>query len=252
MKPLAQSPASSSAVCDEAALARPFAPVERGDDGAIEREAGRVVAHAGDGARGRRAGIGPDEVHQPAAGPVGGGVEAGLVGLRPGLAIGGQRGVDQPRVQRRQPLRRDAEPGPQARHGVGDEDIGGADQPVQHRLRVAAASGPARGRACCGCPAPRGSRCSPCGWPGAVRQGAIGIAARRFQLDHAGAEIAEDRGRRWRRDIAGRVDHPEPGEDSGHLRRPLLVLPACCSGTGQGGNVPIRPWRPHLDLARRS
>src|SRR5256885_6643191 len=44
----------------------------------------------------------PHHVHQAGARPVGGRVEAGAVGLLAGLAVGGDRAVDQPRIDRQQ------------------------------------------------------------------------------------------------------------------------------------------------------
>src|SRR3546814_16210490 len=70
-----------------------------------------MVAHAGQGARRRRVGGGADIVHQAGARPPRGAVETGLARLLALLAIGGQRGVDQPGVEVRKVFPADAGPG---------------------------------------------------------------------------------------------------------------------------------------------
>ena len=81
------------------AAAAGFLPlVQRGDDAAIERHGGWVVAHPGNRAGGDRGMVGPHLVHQAGACPVGGGVETGLAGFVPSFTIGGERGVDQARI----------------------------------------------------------------------------------------------------------------------------------------------------------
>ena len=136
----------------------------------------------------------------------------GLLGLRPGLAIAGERGVDQPLVEMLQVVIGDAEPAARRRRVVGDEDIGFLDQPVQHR--------PPRVGAQVERQAPLVARVEE--KAGVERVGrvrhrapAIGVAhARRLDLDDLGAEIRHHRRRRRPGDKAGAVDDLEPVEDA--------------------------------------
>ena len=195
-----------------AAAAGFLAPPERGHDRAIQRHGARVVAHAGRGARGHRVRVRPHHVHQPRARPVGGGVEAGLLGLRPCLAIGRERRIDQPRVEVRDILVSRAKLAPHRERHVGDEDVGLLHQPAQHLVAalgfqvereaalVAVIEDP-------GVVAVHPRRAGP------RVQGAIKVTfAGRLDLDHVGAEVGEDRRCRRRRDEARAIDHSQSGK----------------------------------------
>ena len=73
------------------------------------------------------------QIHQSGPRPQGGGVKAGGVGLRAGLAIGGQRGVNQPAVQRRQIGMGQPEFAARRAGQIGHEDIGAFNQLVENR-----------------------------------------------------------------------------------------------------------------------
>ena len=201
---------------DMAAHAGLLAPPERRHDRAIERHGARMIAHAG-----RRAGrhcicIGAHHVHQPGARPVGGGIEAGLLGLGAVLAIGGEGGVDQTRVQVFQVAVAGAQFSPHRERHVGDEDVGLLDQLAQYLVAafglqverkpalVAVVEDP-------GVVAVHQRRA------GAGVKGAVEITfARRLDLDHVGAEVGKDRRGRRRGNEARAIDHPQSGEQPRH------------------------------------
>ena len=85
---------------------------------------------------GGTSGRGADEVHQPGAGPERDAIEAGLAGLLARLAVGGDRPIDQARVERRQVLVAHAQPRPRVQRRVGDEDVDVAHEPVEELLPV--------------------------------------------------------------------------------------------------------------------
>jgi hypothetical protein len=93
-----------------------------------------VVAHAGDRARRRGVEVGAHQIHQARAGPIGIAIEAGLVGLLALFAIAGERGIDQPIVERTELVISDAEPLPHRRRKIGDEDVGFRGKAAQHLL----------------------------------------------------------------------------------------------------------------------
>jgi hypothetical protein len=138
-------------------------------------------------------GRGAHHVHQAGARPVGGGVEAGARRLLAGLAVGGDRAVDQPRVDRQQVGGGDLQALAHRQREIGDEDVGRADQALQHAQALAMlevdreAALVARRQL-----------------PPVVgdlarhrRRGPPRIAgARRLDLDHLGAEVREDGRRR--------------------------------------------------------
>jgi len=74
------------------------------------------------------------KMHQPGARPPRGGVEARLIGLRSGFAVAGERGIDQPHVERRQIVVGDPQPAAHRRRIIGNEDIGIPDEPTEHGL----------------------------------------------------------------------------------------------------------------------
>jgi len=214
---------------DEAALAGDLAAIQGGDDGGIERDAARLVAHPGDGARRRRAGIRAHLVHQPRARPVGGGVEAGAVGFLAGLAVGGEGGVDQPRIARAQVLVGNLQAAARRQRHVGDEHVGGVDEALQHRKSVGRfqierdAALVARAQHPAVIVLVRALRRA-----GPRVQRAIAVAfARWLDLDDVRAEVRQHGGGRRRGDEARAIDYLQPAE------QPLaheLSLPVCVIG----------------------
>ena len=85
-----------------AALPGLLAPVQRGDDSGIEAGGAGMIAHARHRAGRHRVGIRPHQIHQAGARPIRGRIEAGLRRFLTFLAVGGERRVDQPRIQRHQ------------------------------------------------------------------------------------------------------------------------------------------------------
>src|SRR5262249_45743389 len=107
-----------------AAFAGLLPPVERRDDRGIKGGGAGVVAHAGYGAC--RLGIrrGSYHVHQTRSSPIDGGVKAGSGSFLALLAVGRERGVDEPRVKRQQIRGSDLQALPHGEREVGDEDVG--------------------------------------------------------------------------------------------------------------------------------
>ncbi len=75
----------------------------------------------------------PHHVHQACARPVGRRVEARPGRLFAHLAIGGDRAVDEPRVDREQVAGGDLQTLAHRQGEVGDEDVGRAQQAIKHR-----------------------------------------------------------------------------------------------------------------------
>ena len=153
-------------------------------------------------------------MHQPRARPPRGRVEAGLVGLGAGLAIAGERGVDQPGVERHQLVIGDAEPAAHRRRIVGDEHVGLFDQPAQHRLPLGLTQIERQALLV----AAVEDKTGVAGEPRPVRwrrPAAVGVArTRRLDLDHRGAKIRHHRRRRRPGDKAGAIDDLQPVEDT--------------------------------------
>ena len=130
--------------------------------------------------------------------------EAGPPGVRADLAEPGDPGDHQPRVDRVQLGRPEPPALQRARPEVLDQHVGVGEQPAQDRgaVRVGQVEGDAR--ACCGRAPSTTARRRP--WPGRAR--GPGRAGRVLDLDHVGAEVAEER--RGER----------PGEQRGRPRPP--------------------------------
>ncbi len=202
---------------DHGAAAGPLALVERGHDRPEQRRARGMVAHSGERARRRRVRRMPDEVHEPGARPERRRVEAAAGGLLARFAVGGHRGVDEPRIEMVQVLPADAQALAGVERRIGHEHVGALDEPAQHlpALGLAQIQGqPALGAVvddpavvvrALGHSRPRGAV-------------AIGIAVGRLHLHDVGAEIGEDgRGHRPG-DEARRVDDLQAGEERlGHF-----------------------------------
>ena len=176
------------------ALAGAFALVERGDDRAVKRHRAGMVAHARRSSAPALCLVGAHQIHQARARPIGIGVEAGLVGFLALFAIAGEGRVDQPLVVRREVIVGDAEPLAHAGRKIGDEDVGLGGKPMQHRLTLGLAEIERETPFVAGFQQPReimlAARIAR-----QIRQVAIGIArARRFDLDHVGAEIRQHGG----------------------------------------------------------
>ncbi len=172
-------------------------------------------------------------MHQPGARPPGGRVEARLVGLRAGLAIAGERRIDQPFVQRTQILIGDAEPPPHRRRVVGDEHIGAPDQAIKDRASGSAAQIERQALLVARVENEGGVE-----RPLRHRHGAsaIGVAhAGRLDLDDLGAEIRHHRCRRRPGDKAGAVDHLEPVENPFRHRPFPFAAATQLSGKSQAG-----------------
>ena len=196
------------------ALAGALALVERGDDRAVKRHRAGVVAHAGDRARRRGVLVGAHQIHQARARPIGVAVEAGLVGFLALFAVAGERGIDQPLVERREFLIGDAEPLAHGGRKIGDEDVGLGDEAMQHRLAFRLGEVEREALLVAGLQHP-GEIVLAGGISRQVRQVAIGIArSRRLDLDHVGAEIRQHGGGRGRCDEARAVQNLEAFEDA--------------------------------------
>ena len=196
------------------ALAGALALVERGDDGAIQRHRAGVVAHAGHRARRRGGGIRAHQIHQARTRPIGVAVEAGLVGFLALFAIAGERGVDQPFIERGKLGIGDAEPAAHRRRKIGDEDIGLGGEPMQHRLSLRLAQVERQAALVAGFQEPREIMLA-VRVARQIRQVAIGIArSRRLDLDDLGAEIRQHGCGRGRRDEARAVQNLEAFEDA--------------------------------------
>jgi hypothetical protein len=146
---------------------------------------------------------GPHHVHQAGAGPVGGGVEAGAGRLLAHLAVGGDRAVDEARVDREQALSVDLQTLAHRQGEVGDEDVGRAEQTVKHRQPrgVFQIDGEA--------PLVAGRQLPPVIRDLAGNRGRRPpriAGARRLDLDHLGAEVREDGGRCRPGDPARAID----------------------------------------------
>ncbi len=200
-----------------------FATVQCGHDRGIQSRRGGVVAHAGH--RADRFGLrrGPHHVHQPSARPVGGRIEAGAGRLRSRLAVGRDRAVDQPRIDRQQVGGGDLQALAHRRREVGDEDVGRADQPIEDGEALGVLEIDRQALLVAGCELPPVVG----GLAGDRNRCAPRIAgARRLELDHLGAEIGEDRGRRGPRDPARAVDDFQAVKYSvRHRVLPLLEPP---------------------------
>ena len=131
--------------------------VQRGRHAAGEERAARTVAHRGALHHERTVGRG-EHVTEPAACPVGDGVEAALVGVGPALALpvalGVDRGAGSPPTRRRG--RAAATSRADGRKFVITTSAC-VEQPVERGATVGRTAGRARCRACCGSSAPRGS-----------------------------------------------------------------------------------------------
>ena len=207
------------------ALAGGLALIEAGDDRRIERDAAGMVAHARDRARRRRGRIGAHLVHQARARPVGGGVEAGLVGLLALFAVGGERRIDQLRIARAEILVADLHAAAYRQRQVGDEHVGLVDQPVQHakplrRLQVE------RDAALVARAVHPGVVDVALRRAGVRVQRAVGVAfAGRLDLDDVGAEVRQHRGGGRRGDEARAVDDLQSCKELiGHRCFSLLLL----------------------------
>jgi hypothetical protein len=173
-----------------------------------------MIAHAGDRAGGRRAGVRAHHVHQAGARPPGVAVEAGPVRLLARLAVTGEGRVDQPRIEGSDVVISDAEAPPHRRRIIGDEDVGVGDEAMEHRPRVRLGEVERDALLVAALEQPgvvvRSGRVA-----GNFGQRAIGIAAAgRLDLDHVGAEIGQHRRGRRRGNEARAVDDLEAGEDS--------------------------------------
>ena len=142
---------------DHGAAARAATLVERGHDRGEERHARRVIAHPRQRARGRRIRRRLGEVHQAGARPERRRVEAGAPGLVAALAVRGHRGVDEPRIERRQIGPANAEPPARIERRVGDEDVGALDEAVEHARARPPRGDRAPSRASSGCRRSTGS-----------------------------------------------------------------------------------------------
>ena len=163
-------------------------------------------------------GVRPHHVHQAGARPIRGGIETGLGGFVAVLSIGGERCVDQPRIQRCQVGRCHAQPVAHRQRKVGDEHIGGGGQAMQHRLTLRKlqierqTAFVARRQLPVVVDLLAGDR----------RRGPPWIAgAGGLDLDHVGAVVGHDRRRRRAGDPACAVDDFQAGEQAfghaGHL-----------------------------------
>ena len=194
---------------DQAAAAGLLASIQGRDDRGVQAGGAGMVAHAGSGTGGHRIGVGAHRVHQPGAGPIGGGVEAGFGGFGAGFTVGGERGVDQPRIERQQVGWRQVQAVAHRQREVGDEDVGGRGEAVEYGAALVVlqvqcqAALVARGQL----PVVVDFRV----WVGAA--GAPGVAgAGWLDLDHVGAEVGQDRGCGGAGDPACAVDDFQAGE----------------------------------------
>ena len=209
---------------DVAALAGLLPPVEAGHDRAEQRRAGRMIAHARQGAHGSRARR-AHHVHHAGAGVERRRVEAGALRFRPLLTICGQAGVDQPVVQVRHILVHQFEFAAHGHREVGDQHICLGDQPAQDFLAAVARQIQAQAslRAVVAHPgevAVLGIRHAR---PGVQRPEAV--AAGGLDLDHVGAEIGQDGGGDGGGDETGNIQHHQPVHQSVcHERDPLRNL----------------------------
>ena len=195
-----------------AALTGAFAAQKRRHDGGVQGNGGRVVTHAGDGHAGGRAGR-ADEIHQAAPRPPGDAVEALQLRIWPCLAVRGQRGVDHPLVQRREVFVPQIQRPSSWERLVRDIHIAIGNQahediapfPGLQVERDAALVAAVRH------PAVVNRRL----WAkGEARELAVRVAKPwSFDLDHAGAEVAEDRCRNRPGDPGADVQHLEAGKD---------------------------------------
>jgi hypothetical protein len=182
-----------------------------------------MVAHAGHRDRGLGVGRGAHHVHQARAGPPDRGVETGPVALGAELAVGRERRVYQPAVQRHQVLGAHAQPFARREGDVGDEDVGLPDQRLQDRLRLRT---PQVQRQALLVPRVEGPEIVD-----VVRRApqpeeiAVGVADhRRLDLDHPGPEIAQHRRRGRPGDEARAINDKQVVEQS--RRHPLASQPA--------------------------
>ena len=130
--------------------------------------------------------LGLDRVHQTRARPVSRAVETGLFSFRAGLAIGGERGIDQSLVDGRQRINIDLQTLACAEREIGDEDIGLAHQPVEYRQALGMLEIDRQTALVARIEIP--------GIGFAGQQSAIGIALKRLDLDDLGTEIRQDGG----------------------------------------------------------
>ena len=172
-----------------------------------------MVAHAHGGAAGRRGVIGFDQIHQSRARPVGGCIKTGLARLGADLAVGGERGVDQPRVERTDRVVVELQPVTYRQRQIGDEHIRLAHQAIQHIKPLGLFQVEAQA-----------ALAAVVEFPGVVAFGhrqaggmvslAVGIAFGRFDLDDVCTEISHRRSGCGRRNETRAVDDLQPGEGS--------------------------------------
>ena len=202
------------------ALPRLLAPVERHQNTRQDRERRRMIAHATGRARRRRARC-ANRVHHARARPPGRRVEAWLFGLGALVAIAGERRIDQTRIEPFERGEIETQLFTHAHRIVGDEHVGVGAEAPQYFLAV--------GRGEIDGDAPLVARVHDPrkivlgrGLAGRKAGLTIGVACRRFDLDHLGAEIRQD-GRRSRRgDEARAVDDLEAVEEMlHHAQRPF-------------------------------
>ena len=216
----------------DAAQPRSLAAIERRHDGGIEGRRGGMVAHARHGAGRLRLGGGPHHVHQAGAGPVGGRVEACAGRLLAGLAIGRDRAVDEPRVDREQVSGGNLQALAHRQGEVGDEDVGRADQAVQNAKPLGVLEIDRQALLVAGRQLPPVVR----DLAGDRRRRPPRITGlRRLDLDYPGAEVREDRCRRRTGDPARAIDDLQTRKYSiSHPALPLLREQSCHSWPAHG------------------
>ena len=218
----APAPGPASRSRPTSAPSNPTAPEQPGQDVADRHaDLGRAAA-VGVGGAGDR--------HQPADG-LDDEVVAGPVGRRAARSVARDREVDEPRVERPQRLVVEPEPGEAIAPEVLDQDVRVGQQPAQDRRAVGALEVEAEAALVAvdreeigGGPRPGLDRADPRRTPAAGR-----IALRWLDLDHLGAEVAEQhRAVRPGQDRRA-VDDAESGERAGGLvgsvghRRPMVA-----------------------------
>ena len=208
---------------------RPLAREQRGGDGAGARDAGDVVAHrpalegwiGGRRRQGRR---------NPRARPEGADVVSRPVALRPLGAVAGDAGVDEPRVALGEALGVEAEAREHDGAQVGDEHVGTIDEAerdvASRFLREVERDAPLaavvelEGRI---------GRHLEAG--GAEEEPAERVAVGRLDLDHVGAPVGQDAGRRRARHPEGELDDPDALHGACHERSPQAKAAARSAST---------------------
>ena len=202
-----------------AARAGALALVQGSHNRTVETAGGHLITHAGHRHRRWRITGCPHGVHQPRAGPPCGSIVAGVAGLRAGLAIRCERGVNRVRIHRADIAVAQPQGLAYPQRVIGDEHIRTAQELVKHSpaLRLfeverQALLAPVR--------EPPGIVDVTDRHPGQVFQSPVAVpAAGRFYLDHSRPEIRQYRCGCRAGNKAGAVDHQQVTEKGllGHI-----------------------------------